>query len=412
MANAFKNTDLITKFAVKAFKNALAMGEKVDRQLDEQAIFDGKIGATVRVRRPVEFTVSDGARIVAGDIEDIEEATVSVTLDQRKKVAFTISSVDKTLKVEDINERYIKPAMKRLAQNVESAIADQYKYIYNFVGTPGSLPSTFLDVANAGSKLDELGVPDDGTRSAFYGPAETVTLSNGLKAVFPQKIATRAIEQATIGMYGSFMLYKNQSLKLHTVGVASGTPLVNGANQNVTYAASKDTNTQSLITDGWTGSQTGILKAGDIFTLANVYSVNRETKQSTGNLAQFVVTADADSDAGGNATFTISPPIIIDGPYQTVTAAPANNAVITVVTGTGGTAYRQNMAWHKNAITLAFAQLDTPEDGATSSRQNYEGISIRATRQYDISLDETIYRFDILYGLKVQNPGFAVRTTS
>ena len=409
MANDFKNTSLVTRYAVKEFLNALVMASKVDRQLDEKNIFSGKVGSSVQIRRPVLFEASDGAAI--SSTPDIEEGTVTVTLDQRKKVNFSVTSQDLTLKIEDANERYIKPAMQELAQKVESAIADSYSSIYNFSGTPGTTPSTFLAVGGAGSVMSKLGVPKAG-RCAFYDADASLALANGLSGVFPQKIANKAIEEAAIGRYAGFDIYESNSLAMHTVGVATGTPLVNGASQDTTYAASKDTDTQSLITDGWTNSTSGILKAGDVITIAGVNSVNRKTRQDTGSLAQFVVTADADSGAStGPATLTISPAIITSGAFQTVTAAPADNAAITVITGTGGTSYPQNLSFHKNAITLATAQLDTPSEGAVSSRENFDGISIRTVRQYNATSDETIYRFDILFGVKVQNAGFACRVT-
>ena len=409
MANDFKNTSLVTRYAVKEFLNSLVMAAKVDRQLDEKNVFAGKVGSSVQVRRPVLFEASSGAAI--SSTPDLEEGTVTVTLDQRKKVNFAVTSQDLTLNIEDANERYIKPAMQELAQQVESAIADSYSSIYNFSGTPGTTPSTFLAVGGAGSVMSKLGVPKKG-RCAFYDADASLALANGLSSVFPQKIANKAIEEAAIGRYAGFDIYESNSLAMHTVGVATGTPLINGASQDTTYALSKDTDTQSLITDGWTNSTTGILKAGDVITIAGVNSVNRKTRQDTGSLAQFVVTADADSGAStGPATLTISPAIITSGAFQTVTAAPADNAAITVVTGTGGTAYPQNLSFHKNAITLATAQLDTPSEGAVSSRENFDGISIRTVRQYNATSDETIYRFDILFGVKVQNAGFACRVT-
>lgn len=414
MANAFKNTTLITKIITKHFINALLLAKKVDRQLDERNVFAAKVGATAYVRRPVEFLATDGAVVTEGDISDIEEATVPITLNKHKKVVWNITSTEKTLNVEEITERYIKPTTKRLAQEVESQIASEYANIPNFTGTPGTTPATFLSVANAKRKLSELGVPDDGMNCAFWSPNARVNLSDGLKGVFPQKIAQTAIEMASFGYYGGFDNYECQSLKNHTVGVNTGTPLVNGASQNTTYALSKDTISQSLVTDGWTNSQTGILKAGDVFTIADVYSVNRETKESTGQLQDFVVLADADSGAStGPATLTIRPPIITSGPYQTVDSAPADDAAITVKTGTGGSSYRQNMAFHKNCITLAFAKLDTPEEdeGAKAFRVDYEGISIRGIYQYNAILDRTLYRWDILFGTKAQNPSFGVRIT-
>ena len=412
MSNSLKNTTLVTKYAIKAFMNSLQLAKKVDRQLDEKNVFATKVGATAYIRRPVSFSSTSGAEIVTGDVSDIEEATVAVTLDTWRKVVFHLSSQELTLNIEDAYPRYIKPAMEELAQYVESALAGQYIYIPNFVGTPGTTPANYLAVANARAKLSALGVPMDDTLCAFFDPTATVNIADSLKGVFVTEMAKSALERAKISDYGGFSIFENQSLKAQTVGINTGTPLVNGASQNVTYATAKDTWTQTLITDGWTNSQTGILKAGDVFTIADVYALNRRTRVSTGSLAQFTVTADADSGAAtGPATFTITPPIITTGPFATVDAAPANNAAITVATGTGGTAYRQNIAFHKNAMTLAMARLDLPSDGVSAAREDYKGISIRTIRQYSATLDKTIFRFDILYGIKMQNPEYGVRIT-
>lgn len=411
MANDFKNTSLVTRYAVKEFLNAMVMGAKVDRQLDDTRVFSGaKVGATASIRRPVMFEATASSTYSANDIQ---EAIVSVTVNNRQHVGFEITDEDLSLKIEDANERYIKPAMEELAQVVESAIAATYTEIPNFVGTPGTTPSTFLDVANAGAELTKLGVPK-GMRNAFWDSASSVSLANGLKGVFVQGTAKKAIEEATLGRYATFDNYESNSLKSHTVGVNTGTPLVNGASQNVTYETAKDTDTQTLITDGWTNDQTGILLAGDVFTIAGVNSVNRRTREDTGDLQTFVVTADADSGSTtGPATLTIAPPIITSGPYQTVTAAPANDAVITVKTGTGGSSYRQNMAWHKNAITMAFVPLDVADagTGVKQHRENFKGISLTSTRWFD-GTDMTMhYRFDILFDVFVQNRSFAVRIT-
>lgn len=406
MANNFTNTSLVTKLILKEFLNAMQLSKKVDRQLDSQF---KKVGNSIDVRRPVMFTASSGATL--GSATDIEERSATVTLDQRQKVHFEISSQDETLSVEDMVKRYIRPAAVELVQKVESDIADEYKNIGNFIGTPGTTPSTFLSVANAQALLFKLGVPEDEMWCAFFNPDASVALADGLKTVFPQDIAKTAIEKASIGEYGGFGMYRNNSLKSHTVGALGGTPLVNGASQNVTYAASGDAWTQSLVTDGWTASAGNRLLAGDVITLAGVNSVNRRTREDTGSLQTFTVVSDAASDGSGNATLTISPPMITSGPYQTVTAAPADNAAITVKTGSASTSYPQNLAFHPNAITLAMAPLDLPTDGVSAARESMDGISIRSARQYDITNDKTVFRFDILYGIKAQNPDFAVRIT-
>lgn len=414
MANALKNTSLVTKWAVKAFLNNLVMGDKVDRQLDDSNVFSGaKVSASASIRRPVMFEATASATFSASDVE---EAIVPVTVANRQHVGFSFTDAEEALNIEEVNERYIMPAMEELAQIVESHIASKYTEIPNFVGTPGTAPTTFLDIGAAKAELSKLGVPMSG-RSAFWDSESTVALANGLKGVFVQDSAKRAIDEASFGRYATFDNYESNSLKSHTVGAATGTILVDDAGTiEVTYAASKDTDTQTLNLDGVaTTSGAAAFKAGDIITLAGVNSVNRRTREDTGDLATFTVTADSIASTGttDNIPVTIAPPIIITGPYQTVTAAPADDAVVTIKTGTASTAYRQNMAFHRNAITMAFVPLDQAGEGegVMQSRENFKGISITATRWFDATSMTKNYRFDILFDVFVQNRSFAVRTT-
>lgn len=414
MANDFKNTSLVTKYAVKEFLNALVMGQKIDRQLDESRIFSGaKVGATASIRRPVMFEATASSTYSA---QDIEEGIVAVTINNRQHVGFDITDEDLSLKIEDANDRYIKPAMEELAQVVESAIAAEYYQIPNFVGTPGTTPSTFLDIGNAGAELSKLGVPM-AERNAFWDSESSLSLANGLKGVFVQSTAKTAIEEASFGRYSGFDNYESNSLKSHTVGAATGTILVDDAGTiNVTYAASKDTDSQTLNLDGVADTSAALaFKAGDIITLAGVNSVNRRTREDTGDLQTFTILADSIASTGttDNIPVTIAPPIIISGPYQTVTAAPADDAVVTIKTGTAGTSYRQNLAFHKNAITIAFVPLDVAEEGSgvKQHRENYKGVSITATKFFSGSSMTQSYRFDILFDVVVQNRSFACRIT-
>lgn len=73
-------------------------------------------------------------------------------------------------------------------------------------------------------------------------------------------------------------------------GIATGTPLVFGAHS---------AGDSSILTYGWTGSQTGIMKAGDLIQFA-------------GHSKVYMVTADANSDVGGNSIILIEPPLIED----------------------------------------------------------------------------------------------------
>ena len=407
MANTLITPDIITMQAMVEFKNAMVLLAKTDRQLDK--MFTGKIGDTVSVRRRVRYEAVDGPDIT-GLIQDTVEGKIPVSLNLQKTVPIQFSAIDLTLSIEDFSERYIRPAMIELVQKVESEIADSYKEIWWFTGTPGAAPSTYLDIGTAEAILDDAGVPFD-RRTAFYTPFNMVTLADGLKGVFPTGIATLAIERSSIGNYANFDVVKSQSLKRHTVGPLGGTPLVDGATQDVTYLSVKDTYNQTLNTKGWTAAAAARLNEGDVFTIADVFSVNPRTRQSTGSLQTFVVRVDASSDVGGLAAVTIAPPIITSGPYQTVDSAPADGAAIVIKSGTAGAQYPQNIAFHPNAITVAMAQIAEPEGGARFSRQTMDNISILYTEQHDILTQQNIKRFDILFGVKAQNPGMAIRHT-
>jgi hypothetical protein len=100
------------------------------------------------------------------------------------------------------------------------------------------------------------------------------------------------------GSEGTFLL--GDSIRKTPRGIGTGTPLVKGASQ-VGY---------DLITDGWTVSQTGIMKAGDWVQLGS---------GSTARLHK--VMADVNSNSIGEATLTLWPAL---------RASPADNAALTV----------------------------------------------------------------------------------
>ena len=223
------------------------------------------------------------------------------------------------------------------------------------------------------------------------------------------KLASTAYTMGKVGMIGDCETYKTQVIPSHTVGAHGGTPLVDDAGTiEVTYDSVKNTWSQSLTTDGWTASSD--LNAGDVITIAGVNMVNPRTKADTGILQQFVLTADVttNASAASDTVLTISPPIIITGPHQTVTAAPANNAAITMM-GTAGTSYKQNLFYHKNAFALAVVPMEMPQGVTDGARVSKNGLSIRLQPYYDGANDVGNYRFDLLYGRKLIDPRIITR---
>jgi P22 coat protein - gene protein 5 len=408
MPNTLITPSMIAKEALMQLENNLVFANQVHREYVKE--FSGGQGSTVSIRRPVKFSTSNGATLVK---QDVEEKSTSIVVDQRKHVGWEFSTQDLTLSIEEYSARYIKPAAITLAQTVDRSIASLYSSVWNSVGTPGTTPSTFASVALAAQRMDEMAV-ESGDRTLAVNPAAAYALAGnklGLQAV--GNVDRTAYEEAMVDRMAKFDIFNSQNVVNHTVGPMGGTPLVNGASQNVTYAnAVGATWSQSLITDGWTAAAAARVVAGDVFTIPNVFAVNpvpgEGTKQVMPYLQEFTVLADGSSSAGGALTMTISPPIITTGPFQTVSAAPADNAALTF-RGTAATAYPQNLAFHKNAFALVTVPLEMPDGVSFKARESYKGLSMRVIKDYDITNDVEIIRLDILYGRKAIYPDLAAR---
>lgn len=408
MANALITPSLIAKEALMQLENNLVLANRVHREYKKE--FTGGQGSTVSIRRPVKFITSDGATRVN---QDVEEKSTNITIDERKHVSWKFSTQDLTLSVEEYSERYIKPAMITLANTMDRSGMALYQKVWNAVGTPGTTPATFSAVAAAAQRLDEMAVLGD-NRSMLLNPAARYAVAGNQLTL--DSVGTKgksAYEKALMGEIAMFDTYSTQNITNHTVGAHGGTPLVDGASQNVTYENSSGANTQTLNTDGWSTS-TAVLNAGDVFTIAGVNAVNpvpgegNTGKLDLGYLQQFTVISDVTSTGGGDAAITISPAIITSGPFQTVTAAPADNAAITVL-GTASTAYPQNMGFHRNAFALVTCPLELPDGAAFKARQSHNGLSVRVVKDYDIGTDDDIIRLDILYGWDAIYPDLACR---
>lgn len=410
MPNALITPSQVLNEGLMHLENELVLGSMISNDYSDEFVAKGE---TISIRRPTQYTVQRNNLDITSGIQDIEQGTVPVTLTKTATIAVKLTAKERTLSFDRLSEDIIKPAMIKMKDEIELDIAGQYWKFYNFSGTPGTSPSTFLSLANAGVVMDDAAVPMSG-RVAVHGSQAAATLADGLKGVFVQGIAKTALEKATFGEYANFQNYKSQHIRTHTVGVATGTPLVNGGSQAVTYEASKNTWSQSLITDGWTASQANILRRGDVFTIAGVFSVNPVTKESTGRLQDFTVLADANSGAStGPATLSISPPMITSGAYQTVTAAPADNAAITVRTGTGGVGYKQSLLMHPAAMTLVSRALDIPQgQGLKTVTKTGNRVTVSCSEFVNGMTLDQIMRFDMLYEAIVIDPRLGMRLTN
>ena len=414
MANNVITSSIITNETLRILHNNSAFLGNINTEFEDQFAKKGlKAGSVINVRQPVQYTVRNGA---AANIQDVNESTVPITMEQEFGIDWAFSDYDLKLSIDEFTKRYLEPAGKRLAAELDARIATRfYRGVANFSGTAGTTPSTAQSVLDAAVLLDNNACPRDDNRMLALTPLANAKLVGGMSGLFNDQ-ATQG-RQLKTGMMATNLgldFIMSQNLPTHTVGGLGGTPLVNGANQGLINSGATDNpyaSSTSLITDGWTAAAANRLKRGDVFTIANVFSVNPETKQSTGLLQQFVVTADAASDGSGNLTATIYPAIIAGGAYQNVTARPADNAAITVLTGSANTSYGQNILFHRDAFTLVTADMEVPNGMDMAEKAMYEGVALRFVRGFDITNNRRICRFDMLAGYGLLRPEWAVRLT-
>jgi hypothetical protein len=405
MANTTLTASIIAKAAVLQLDNNLVMAKQVFRGYEEEFsknINGYEVGSSISVKRPMDFTVRDGAVM---DVQDTTEGKFTLTVDQRKGIDFEFTSQELTLSIKELSERVIKPAMIQLANKVDADLMAEYKNVPSWVGTPGQTINSNADFSKGPERMDEYANPQDG-RTAVLAPADHWGLIGAQTALLNDKLVGSAYTRGALGMLGGVNTFMSQNVPTHTVGVNTGTPLTNGATQEVTYATSKDTNTQTLITDGWTSGAV-TLNAGEVFTIADVYAVNPVTKATLSFLKQFAVTT-AISDTSGDLTLTMTPAAILAGAHQTISATIADGKAIAVL-GTDSTGYRQNMVFTKNAFALVSVPLVSPPGAVDVSRQSYKGTNVRVIPVYDGTNDISKWRLDILYGVKTIDSRLAHR---
>lgn len=402
MANSSLTIDMITFKALDILELASPLIRNINRQYDSSfAVSGAKIGSTLRVRLPDRALVTDGAAL---SVQDDDEQYTTVSITKQKHIGLNFTSAELKMNIDDFADRKLKPRISQLAAAIEADIASTaYKDIYQSVGTPGTTPATSLVLLQAQQKLNEMNVMQD-SRMAVVNPAANAGLVEGMKGLFNP--GTTISKQFRSGMMGQDVLGYNeiamgQGIATHT----SGTLLRTASATTVKTTISAQGASEVVLTQG---SVTTTLKKGDVFTIAGVYSDNPQTRESTGSLQQFVVTADA-TFVSGDATVSISPAIYTsDSALATVNAFPQAGAVVTVMGSVSGV-YPQNLIFHKNALTLATADLIMPQGVDMASRQVHNGISLRIVRQYDINNDRMPCRIDVLYGIKTIRPELAVR---
>ena len=358
---------------------------------DYNKYFEGKvkIGSSLDIKRPIRAIGADGQ---AFQPEGLVRVTVPMTISYWNQESFVYNDTEEAMFLnDDMRENYIKPHAINLANKI-----DRYMMQYiqstcpNFVGTPGTVPTTLQTYNSARTKLNQLLAPDSDRVVVWNSAFEQNIIGAGSTLFNPNDVIGKQYLSGKVGRYAGFDFMRDEQVPSFTVGTYAGAGQVNGANQTGT----------SIVTNNWTAASLS-LNPGDRVTFAGCFEINGQSRLVLPNvLKQFVVTS-AVADAAGAATLQIFPAIIPSGPYQNCSASPTNGGAVTIA-GASGASAQTAFALQKGAYTWAAIRLqDVSNMGANCTVMTDEdtGISIRCIQQWDNRLGEVTNRMDAVWGI-------------
>jgi hypothetical protein len=392
MANQFITTDLVSNTALAMFANNAPFVMTASRIYQDDFTSSGyKIGDTLQVRRQNNFIIGDGSTATPQNIIETVE-NITVAHQYHALIAYTVQ--DLSLKIDDFSRMFIQPAIQNIISQMERDICSAAELeLYFFTGTAGTPINSFLTVDTAGAKLLEQGVNIASDAYLAMTVRDGSSLKGALLSNFTPVFNEEITRQSAIGHLSYFDIYQSQNIVRHTAGTGpttyqADTLLVNGA------VSSGST----LVLDGATVSITNYFLPGDLISIAGVQSVNPISRAATGQNMQFVVTAAASSDGGGNITISVSPSIVSSSasPLQNVNNAVPNNAVVTMIQS-----HNVNVAYPSRALDIVCPPLYKLQVPYASVAVDPEtGLSLAVTQTGDILGYQNYMRLDLLCGFK------------
>jgi hypothetical protein len=398
-----------------------------------------KYGDIVNTRRPSEFV---GKRKTTADAITVQNATatnVAVPLDQHCHVAFDIKDAERSMSMKVLQDQYARPAAIALARQIDRIVLGQYpQFMLNNAGKLNLMTESTVkgDILDLRLKLDNNKCYDDG-RNLVLSPTTEATVLKPEWFTSADKVGDSgtALRTASLGQKFGLNFYKALNMGYVTAGNTTRTFQVNNSGGYAAGVASSltvDTGTGEILNGTW-------VSIGGIPYRVTAHTGTAPTTAITLDRALQVAIADNDAitvytpgavnNGGGYAAgyskeitvdgFTVAPRVgqfitfgttaelytIIDvnGLVGITLDRPLAASVADDATVNIGPAGAYNLAFHKNAMTLAVRPLAPvlPGTGASSATVSINGLTLRVTIGYDITYQRTIWVFDFLAGIKV-----------
>lgn len=419
MANNLLTISKITNEALMVLENELTFTGQVNKDYSDQfAVTGGKIGATVNVRKPGRFIGTTGPAL---NVEDFNESSIPVTLTTQFHVDTQFTTQDLALSMDMFSARVLKPCIAAIANKIDrDGLVMAKNATANIVGVAGTAPTGLVTYLTAGAYLDAEAAPKDGARSIVIDPFTQVAIVDSLKGLFvPEPTLGKQFKTGKMGRDSAGMnWFMDQNVVSQTFGnwtTTAGTLTANTTSQTGFLQSGWASNSTITLTN----SQAITLNQGDTIQIAGLFGANPQNRQSYGKVRNFVVNATVTAAAGTFAV-NVSPAIIVAGQFQNTIQVGATSATATVtpfsiaVTPAAGVVSPQNILFHKNAFTMACADLLLPEGVHFAGRAADPdvGLSIRVVRQYTINNDAIPTRLDVLYGWAPLYPELACRVAA
>lgn len=437
MANQFLNAQEYANSMLLLAKNQLVTGKLVSGKFKKDVSDEN--GLSISVKRPPRFARNDASAMSAAlAAQDLLTGSVSVAVNQYAKVHISVGDIEYVQSYNQLmKNETMKSAASTLAHQIDAHLQSKVAKFSGYIGTgifdtdPSNNIGTPAEFNRVHTRLMDLGVPNsDLVSTVLFNDAEEIRGS--LIGGNIDGVNKTALEKVRVPILSEIDIYATQQCPSLTVGtrVAGATSLIDNGTLSVNYRDVKSTMVQTIHIDGQTSGKT--IKVGETLTIAGVYAYDWRNQVALPYLQPFTVVGGASTasgsvpngsalgtaittDSGGDIDLIISPPIIVPGTsdgvstagntaFATVSAAPVDNAAVTHL-GAAGTTRRVRAAWHKSAITLVSARLQTPFTGESSFATDPEtGISIRYWRGSDISTGAHVHRWDCLYGAENLDP--------
>jgi len=415
MSNNLLTISMITNEALMVLENELTFSSEVDRNYDDQfAVSGAKIGNTLNVRRPGRFIGTSGPAL---NVEDFNETSVPVTLSTQFHVDTQFTTQDLALSLDMFSDRVLKPAVAAVANKIDfDGLTMAKNNTANIVGTAGTPPTSLLTYLTAGAFLDAEGAPRDGRRSCIVEPFTGATIVDSLKGLFvPSDMISKQYQKGMMGRDSAGMNWKmDQNVVNQTFGSYSTATLACDTATATGFLATGWAQTSTIALTATTA--TAGLQVGDVIQIANIYAVNPQNRSAygSGKLRNFVVTTAVTVATSGTTSVTVSPAVITGGQFQNVTVTSTSATAAVTPFNKLGTVSPQNIVMHKNAFTLATADLELPDGVVFAGRASDKelGLSMRVVRQYTINNDSIPTRVDVLYGWAPLYPELACRVAA